>query len=44
MICSRTLSNSSVLAAGADTTATDGVVKTIIACTDILRRTGKLAA
>jgi outer membrane protein OmpA-like peptidoglycan-associated protein len=30
------------LGSGADTTATDGVVKTIIACTDILRRTGKL--
>ncbi|HSF32539.1 MAG TPA: phosphate ABC transporter substrate-binding/OmpA family protein [Candidatus Tectomicrobia bacterium] len=31
------------LATSADTTATDGLVKTIIACTDILRRTGKLA-
>jgi hypothetical protein len=30
------------LATGADTTATDGLVKTIIACTDVLRRTGKL--
>ena len=31
------------LGRGADTTATDGVVKTIIACTDILRRSGKLS-
>jgi outer membrane protein OmpA-like peptidoglycan-associated protein/ABC-type nitrate/sulfonate/bicarbonate transport system substrate-binding protein len=31
------------LGASADTTTTDGVVKTIIACTDILRRTGKLS-
>src|SRR5919109_2286022 len=31
------------LGTSADTTATDGLVKTIIACTDILRRTGKLA-
>ena len=31
------------LGAKADTTTTDGVVKTIIACTDILRRTGKLS-
>jgi outer membrane protein OmpA-like peptidoglycan-associated protein len=31
------------LATSADTTATDGLVKTIIACTDILRRTGKLS-
>jgi outer membrane protein OmpA-like peptidoglycan-associated protein len=31
------------LATSAEATATDGVVKTIIACTDILRRTGKLA-
>jgi outer membrane protein OmpA-like peptidoglycan-associated protein len=30
-------------ATSAATPATDGVVKTIIACTDILRRTGKLA-
>ncbi len=30
------------LATSADTTATDGLVKTIIACMDILRRTGKL--
>jgi outer membrane protein OmpA-like peptidoglycan-associated protein len=30
------------LATGAHTTAADGLVKTIIACTDILRRTGKL--
>jgi outer membrane protein OmpA-like peptidoglycan-associated protein len=30
------------LGTGAETTATDGVVKSIIACTDILRRTGKL--
>jgi outer membrane protein OmpA-like peptidoglycan-associated protein len=31
------------LGAGAETMAADGVVKTILACTDILRRTGKLA-
>jgi outer membrane protein OmpA-like peptidoglycan-associated protein len=31
------------LGASADTTTADGVVKTIIACTDILRRTGKLS-
>ena len=31
------------LATSADTTATDGIVKTIIACTDVLRRTGKLS-
>ncbi len=31
------------LATSTDTTATDGLVKTIIACTDVLRRTGKLA-
>jgi len=31
------------LAVSAATPATDGLVKTIIACTDILRRTGKLA-
>ena len=31
------------LATSGDTTATDGLVKTIIACTDILRRTGKLS-
>jgi hypothetical protein len=31
------------LGTSADTTATDGVVKTIIACTDILRRSGKLS-
>lgn len=30
------------LATGADTPATDGLVKSIIACTDVLRRTGKL--
>jgi outer membrane protein OmpA-like peptidoglycan-associated protein len=30
------------LAPSADPTASDGVVKTIIACTDVLRRTGKL--
>jgi OmpA family len=30
------------LATSADTPATDGLVKTIIACTDILRRAGKL--
>jgi hypothetical protein len=30
------------LASSADTPATDGLVKTIIACTDILRRMGKL--
>jgi len=30
------------LATSAETPATDGLVKTIIACTDVLRRTGKL--
>ena len=30
------------LATSAEATATDGIVKTIIACTDVLRRTGKL--
>jgi outer membrane protein OmpA-like peptidoglycan-associated protein len=31
------------LGTSVDTTATDGIVKTIIACTDILRRMGKLS-
>jgi outer membrane protein OmpA-like peptidoglycan-associated protein len=31
------------LGTGAETTASDGVVKTIIACTDVLRRAGKLS-
>src|SRR5262245_63099019 len=31
------------LATSADMPATDGLVKSIIACTDVLRRTGKLA-
>jgi outer membrane protein OmpA-like peptidoglycan-associated protein len=31
------------LGSAAETTATDGIVKTIIACTDILRRIGKLS-
>src|SRR5215813_14498986 len=31
------------LTTGVGTTATDGLVKTIIACTDVLRRTGRLS-